>query len=337
MRTATELSTGPIVLLGPQSDYVEVGAVLDELEVDGRVALVTAGWQENETEDAALAGQVRRPTINLALHARSERAHLEQPDFAKASAQRQAHLMHLHQFYRIRLEGVDEAAHAIGVRHVDAELLREQQSVTVEQFRHLDQDHLQRCQAAWSKFDAQWPAAEQPAIARERASIAAQIARCSAVVIAGGHVAVLLNRLRLFDVLSNLGTRPVIAWSAGAMALSDRIVLFHDSPPFGKNLSQLFDVGLGLANGVVVLPDLTRRVHTEKCDAVARFTQRMAPAECLGMDPGARLVFRQGRLRQALAHRLRSSGDVERGWRLILELPVDRASRPQGPETRLQG
>ncbi len=322
MTTTSIQSSGPIVLLGPQSDYTEVGSVLDELEVEGRIAVVTAGWQENESEDAALVAALRRPAINLTLHARSERAHLEQPSFAKASARRQAHLTHLHQFYRIRLEGVDEAAHSIGVRHVDPELLREQQTVTVEQFRHLDQDHLQRCQATWDAFSAEWPAAEQPAIARERAAIAAQINRCSAVVIAGGHVAVLLNRLRLFDVLGAVGTRPIIAWSAGAMALTDRIVLFHDSPPFGKNLSQLFDVGLGLANGVVVLPDLTRRVHTEKRDAIARFTQRMAPAECLGLDPGARLVFRQGRLVHAMSDRLHSSGEVERGWRFFLELPA---------------
>ena len=330
MRTAGTQVTGPIVLLGPQTDYAEVGAVLDELDVDGRIALITAGWQENESEDAALVAQLRRPTINLTLNARSERVRVEQPGFAKASALRQAHLMHLHQFYRIRLEAVDEAAHAIGVRHVDAALLREQQSVTVEQFRHLDQDHLQRCQAAWNAFDSQWPAAEQAAIARERATIAAQIAKCDAVVIAGGHVAVLLNRLRLFDVLAQVGTRPVIAWSAGAMALSDRIVLFHDSPPFGKNLAQMLGSGLSVASGVVMLPDLTRRVRTEKRDAVARFTQRMAPAECLGLDTGARLVFRQGRMVQALADRLRSSGEVERAWRLFLELPVDRASRPIG-------
>lgn len=322
MTTAGTQPTGPIVMLGPQSDFAEVGAVLDELEVDGRVALITAGWQENETEDAALIAGIRRPAVNLTLHARSERVHHDQPEFAKASAQRQAHLMHLHQFYRIRLEAVDEAAHAIGVRHVDAELLREQQAVTVEQFRHLDQDHLHRCKAAWDAFDTEWPAAEQPTLVRERAVIAAHIARCSAVVIAGGHVAVLLNRLRLFDALSAVGTRPIIAWSAGAMALSDRIVLFHDSPPFGKNLSQLLDAGLGLANEVVVLPDLTRRVHTEKRDAVARFTQRMAPAECLGMDSGARLVFRQGRLVHAKADRLRSNGEVERGWRFFPELPV---------------
>ncbi len=337
MRTAASLVTGPVVLLGPQPDYAEVGAVLDELEVDGRIALITAGWQENETEDAALVASLRRPTVNLTLNARSERVRVEQPGFAKASALRQAHLMHLHQFYRIRLEAVDEAAHAIGVRHVEADLLREQRSITVEQLRHLDHDHLHRCRAAWDAFDAEWPAAEQAAIARERAAIAAQIAKCDAVVIAGGHVAVLLNRMRLFDVLGQVGARPIIAWSAGAMALSDRIVLFHDSPPFGKNLAQMLGSGLGIANGVVVLPDLTRRVRTENRNEVARFTQRMAPAECLGMDTGARLVFRQGRMVQALADRLRASGDVERGWRLILELPGDRSSRVTGSGSRLPG
>ena len=56
-------STGPIVLLGPQTDYAEVRAVLDELQVDGPIALITAGWQENESEDVALVAPLRRRTV----------------------------------------------------------------------------------------------------------------------------------------------------------------------------------------------------------------------------------------------------------------------------------
>ena len=100
------------------------------------------------------------------------------------------------------------------------------------------------------------------------------------------------------------------------MCLSDRIVLFHDSPPFGKNLAQLLDVGLGLANDVVVMPDPRRRLRSDQPQGIARFTQRMAPAQCLGMDNGARLVFHRGRLVKAFADRLQPDGRTQRGWRL---------------------
>ena len=43
---------------------------------------------------------------------------------------------------------------------------------------------------------------------------------------------VLAHTLHLFDVAAT-ATSPVIAWSAGAMALTDRIVLFHDRSPQG--------------------------------------------------------------------------------------------------------
>ncbi len=315
MTVSSHQAEAPIVLLGPQTDFSEIGEVLDEFRVAGPVALITTGWQENEREDEALVEQLRRPAVNLALHARSERVYALEPLYAKARAARQARLQHLQRFYRMRLEAVDEAARAIAVRHVEAELLLEQQSITVAQMRQLDDDHLSRCQAEWTAFDQQWPAAEQASIAQERAAIAEQIDRCAAIVIAGGHLTALLNRLRLFDVLATVGNKPIVAWSAGAMSLSDRIVLFHDSPPFGTNLAQMLDVGLGLARGVVVMPDPRHRLRTDQPQDVARFTQRMAPAQCLGMDPGARLVFRGGRLVKGLADRLLPDGRIERGWR----------------------
>ena len=316
MTDIIDAASGPILLLGPQTDFNEIGEALDEVQAEGTIALITTGWQENESEDEALIEKLRRPAINLALHARSERVYAQESGYAKARAARQARLQHLQRFYRMRLEAVDEAAHAIGVRHVDAELLEEQQSITVAQMRHLDDDHLSRCQKEWAAFDEQWPAERQTSIARERAELAQIIDRCAAVVISGGHLTALLNRLRLFDVLANTGSKPIIAWSAGAMCLSDRIVLFHDSPPFGKNLAQMLDVGLGLVNNVVVMPDPSRRLRTDQSGGIARFTQRMAPAECVGMDKGARLLFKQGQLQSAFADRLLPSGEFQRGWRL---------------------
>ena len=63
-------------------------------------------------------------------------------------------------------------------------------------------------------------------------------------MIAGGHVASLLNRLKLFDVLGLAAGKPIFAWSAGAMVLTDRIVLFHDYPPYGSDIAQVLDAGL---------------------------------------------------------------------------------------------
>jgi len=135
-----------------------------------------------------------------------------------------------------------------------------------------------------------------------------------ALVITGGHVASLLNRLQLFDVLANVGDKPIIAWSAGAMVLMDRIVLFHDYPPYGSDIAQVLDAGFGLVSGYVVLPDPRRRINLDAKAGIQRFARRMAPATCVAMDHGARLIFEGGELKQAKAVRLTTTGDAERDW-----------------------
>ncbi|TVQ99549.1 MAG: hypothetical protein EA398_12165 [Deltaproteobacteria bacterium] len=307
---------GPVVLLGPQRDgYGEIREVLDRLEVDGPVALLTAGWQENEHEDGALSDAVARPTVNLRLHARSEQVYTEDDALLLATRERQRHLRHLQEFYRIRLDAIDDAARAITVRHVPLELLDEQRQISVAEMRHLDRDHLERCRAVHARFEAQWNPGRRPSVAPHREEIDASIGSAAAVVIAGGHVMSLLNRIRLFGALDRVGTRPVIAWSAGAMVLTERVVLFHDAPPFGKNLAQVVAEGLAVCPGIVAMPDVVGRVNVEDMEGMRRYVQRLMPDQCVALDPGSRVVFREGRIEEMTTSRLTVEGIVAAGWR----------------------
>lgn len=307
-----------IVLLGPQPrDYTDVSAVVDELDVDGQVGLITAGWQENESDDGALREALGRPTLNLRLHARSDEVAEEETEFVAAWTVRQKHLRRLQEFYRLRLDGIDDAAGAISVRHAEPELLEEQIEISVSQLRHLDEDHLRRCAEIRARFDEKWQAPALPSLMAQREAVAEELQDCTALVIAGGHVVALLNRLRLFDVFSALGDRPIIAWSAGAMVLTDRIVLFHDYPPFGKNLAQVLDQAYGFCPGLVALPDISARVRLDNGEAIGRFARRMAPAHCLGLDPGCRIRFEKGEMIEAKdTLRLAANGELQRGWSL---------------------
>lgn len=312
-----------VVLLGPQRiDPVvrgavtapDVGVALAELGVRRKVALVTAGWQEREGDDEALVKVLGVDADNLELHARSQDVFAADPALTAAYSARQELLRHLQSFYRIRLDKTDDAATAISVRHVDPELLAQESRVSVDQFRQLDLDHLVRCRAIHAAFDDRWQLASRGSIAHHRDELAALIAGAEALVIAGGHVASLLNRMKLFDVMGLAAGKPIIAWSAGAMVLTDRIVLFHDFPPYGSDIAQVLDAGFGLVPGVVVLPDAARRVRQDDRDGIGRFAARMAPATCLAMDPGARLTFRAGRLTTSHAARLTPEGDIDRSW-----------------------
>ncbi|MEJ2540224.1 MAG: hypothetical protein P8188_09665, partial [Gemmatimonadota bacterium] len=105
------------------------------------------------------------------------------------------------------------------------------------------------------------------------------------------HVPVLLNRLRLFGVDQLLGGRSVVASAGGAMALSDRVVLFHDSPPWGPGHAEVGEVGMGLYPDVVALPDPSVRLSLDDPGRVSRMALRFAPETCVLLEPGTRVEW----------------------------------------------
>ncbi len=101
----------------------------------------------------------------------------------------------------------------------------------------------------------------------------------------------LLNRLRLFDIQSHVGHLAVFAWSAGAMACSEEIVLFHDDPPQGTGHPEIFGPGLALVRGVLPLPHASKRLHLDDKIRVKMFARRFAPLLCVAMDRGHGLAW----------------------------------------------
>lgn len=318
--------------LGERSALPEVLAALG---VEGRVAVVTAGWQEREGEDEAIRGALGREVVNLRLHARAEQVFSEDRELAAHYKQRQASLRHLQAFYRIRLDYADDAARAVGVRHVERALLEQEWKISLEQFRQLDRQHLERCRKVHEEFETRWRPSERPAVARMRSTLAHELATCDAVLIAGGQVSTLLNRMRLFDLPGLASRLPLVAWSAGAMALADRVVLFHDHPPYGKDIAQVLDVGFGLAPGLVIMPDPKRRIRLDERDGIARFAQRMAPSSCLILDTEDYVLLGDpeaatGPIKRMHARRLTTTGRVsdDRGPIRVPSTPTGSVSLP---------
>lgn len=305
---------GTVVLLGPQGSTPDVATAIAELGIRGRVALIRAGYQEREPEDAEMIATLGVPAVNLGLHARSVQVFRDDAEFTTAYQARQHRLRHIQAFYRVRLDKIEDAAKTVSVRYVDAELLEQEEKVSVDQFRHIDADHIERCNDLRAAFWARWRFLERPVIARHREELRTELETCEAIVIAGGHVASLLNRIALFDVLGLATGKPILAWSAGAMVLTDRIVLFHDFPPYGSDIAQVLDAGFRVVPKLVLLPDPRRRVNFDAHAGIQRFARRMAPATCIAMDHGARIVLENGTITRATGARLTTSGDVERGW-----------------------
>ena len=285
-----------VVLLGPQRFDPSLGESVAKLGVSGRIAVITAGWQEREAEDDELTAHLDGRTVNLRLHERAEDVFKRDPALRTAHRERQEVLRHRQDFYRIRLECGLEAERVIRQRSAPADILDDEAVASVDALRALDAWHLAQCARVRKDFEGRCDRAASPALAKHRKEVASIMKDCDAVAIAGGHVASLLNRLAMFEIGRLVGSRVVFAWSAGAMAISERVVLFHDHPPQGPGASEVLDEGLGLVHGVVVFPEPEERLELGDRERIELLARRFAPAVCLGFPARSRVIVRGGRL-----------------------------------------
>jgi hypothetical protein len=288
-----------------------VRRALERLGVEGTVAAVTAGWQEREPEERELGEHLSRPVVNLALYLRAERLFARDKELFEALRRRQERLRALQRLYQLRLAYALDAARELLRLDGDPRLIDAERESAIDAVRSLDAHHLARLKELHAEFDDRWRPLERDAVERTRKTLADKLERCGALLIAGGHVAVLLNRLRLFGVLDLFQDKPVIAWSAGAMSLAERIVLFHDSPPQGPGNAEVFDVGLGLAPGIVPLPHASQRLRLEDPIRVGLFARRFAPARSIPLQEGTEIRWHgdEWRAGDELAE-LRADGSV---------------------------
>jgi len=284
-----------VVLLGAQRFDPSLGASVSRLGIDGKIAIVTAGWQEREPEDEELSAHLGGRTVNLRLHARAEEIFRADPELHAAHRERQELLRHRQDFYRIRLEHALDADWVIRQRAAPTAVLAEEAEASVKSIRELDAWHLAQCARIHAEFDARWDIANRPSVKKHRKEIADIVGDCDAIAIAGGHVATIVNRLTLFALRGLVKDRIVFAWSGGAMAISERVVLFHDDPPQGPGASEVLDAGLGLVPGVIVFPQPEQRLRLERTDRVRVLVHRFAPSLCLAFPARSRITWRAGK------------------------------------------
>ncbi len=300
------------VLLGAQRFDPTLGDIVKGLEIQGKVAVITAGWQERESEDDDLTEALEGRSVNLTLHARGEQLFKADVALAQAHSERQVTLRRLQDIYRLRLEHALEAEREVRESGVPESLREEVEAATVDAIRSLDAWHLQQCARVRAQFDEKFAADKRPSIVRHHDELLRLIDDCEAVAIAGGHVAVLTNRLLMFGLNKLIGTRTLFAWSAGAMAVCERVVLFHDDPPQGKAACEVLDAGLGLVKNVVAFPEPERRLHLADADHVKLLARRFAPARCLTFPARSSVFLKHGHLsRSSGVQTLSPSGEVD--------------------------
>lgn len=278
------------VLLGPQRPVSDLLRLVDALGVEGRIALVTAGWRERESQDGELRRRLGRRALNLSLYQRAETVFASDPDLFAIHRTNQRELHEAHTLYRRRLDHQIGAVQQLLSRGTGTSVLVGVVEEAFEMLRELDRRHVARMDDLRDRFEKLRPRRRQ-ALAGEIESLGALLADCGALLLAGGHVGVLLNRLRLFSLLDAWGERPIVAWSAGAMVLAERVVLFHDSPPQGFGNAEVYDRGLGRIERLQPLPDARRRLRLDDHTRVEILARRLAPSIAVPLDPGESLVL----------------------------------------------
>jgi len=276
-----------VTLLGPQRRPT-LDSVAASLRLEGPIATVTAGWQEREPADAALSERLSSRDVNLALYRRWLEVQDRDPEFAVAQRQLQGVLEEVQDIYLLRLDHALQAVYAIQRRGDGDQLRLGELAEAVAAVRDLDAAHLRRVSDVRAEFYQAWQPHDRPVIAEHRAAVAGLLSDAVALVVAGGHVGVLTDALRLFDVAASLRS-PVIAWSAGAMALTERIVLFHDRAPQGPGHPEVYGSGLSVLRNVVPLPHARARLLLDDAPRMAVFARRFAPARCIPLENGIRV------------------------------------------------
>ena len=284
---------GPVVLLGPQRGHPRIREALAHHGCHGRVAVISAGWRHDEAELSALTRDLGDRIDHIPLYQWFDAHRLADPALAKAYSRRQQRIIDYKGAYRDQLTQTMAAVAAMEARvERDPELYGPELHFTHQALRALDARALSRL----NELRAEDPTTSQPwdlpGVRAKHDAAAEILSRADAVLVAGGHVGVLRNRMFFFglDVLLPAalarGTG-VFAWSAGAMVLTDQIFLFYDDPPEGEGHAEILDSGLGLLPGLRLFPHARRRLRLHDHARMSRLVDRLQPADVVTLEPGA--------------------------------------------------
>ena len=284
------------IMLGPQSPHSNLKNAIDLLPVKGPVVSITAGWRDSEAETDELQSAIGCPIEDLNLYRHAEEIFAREAELHALQRERQDQLLELQRLYRIRLTPAMTAARKLLREKGESDLLRFEQRAAIAQVRALDRHHVQRISATHQGFDKRRAMLDIPSAAALQQSLAQKVAQAGLVLIAGGHVAILINRIRLFRLGEVLMQKPIIAWSAGAMVLGERIVLFHDDAPQGKRDAEVLDAGLGIVKNVIPLPHAKSRLDWSSRNRMALFSRRFAPAKCCTLDSNSMIQLENNKM-----------------------------------------
>lgn len=279
--------TAATYLLGPQRFLTTAGSVVRSLGLEGPVATVTAGWQDRELDDAELDGVLDGRSRNLRLLSRMTKVIERDPAVGVAALALRDAVDDLAGLYAVRLHYALDAVYAVRRRSGRSDIVAAVVGDAVASVRRLDSWFLDEVRALYGEAYATGVLDRSDLYAQYRAEVVAELDDCCLLAVAGGHVGLLVRSLQFFGV-SPPTDLPVVAWSAGAMAMTSTVVLFNDQAQ-GAFGAEVWDRGLGRVAQVVALPHARRRLHLDDRVRNQILAQRFEGSRLLLLDDGAKV------------------------------------------------
>ena len=287
----------PVHILGPQRPEPNLRKVLDQLDVDGPVVVISAGWRHDEDELGELTDAVG-PVTSIPLYRWFDEGREHAADIRAVYRERQERIGRFKSLYRLRVNpALATVRDQIRRVSTDPELVLQQVESATRVVRGIDAEALAAVDEVRDAYTSLADRFDNPWVRDRRDEAQEIIENAGVVLIAGGHVAVLRNRMLFFGVEHPLRSVqvPIVSWGAGSMALTRRIVLFYDDPPEGPGEAEVLDHGLGLIEHGVLFPHARRRLRLDDAERVAALARRFAPEACLGLEHGAWVTCEDGR------------------------------------------
>ena len=288
------------LLLGPQRPVVNLGSAMTQTGIGGGpIAVISAAWQEAEGDIDDIRSHVGNELFSLPIYHHADELFAADKPLRDAYRERQDLLIEQQNMYRLRLRQLTIAAREILRVEGNVSAIAEERRHAISQLRALDRHHLRQVNKIYDRYKEKFDTEKNNHLAQHVAAIEKELERCETVLITGGNVVVLMNRLQLFGLGNHLVRKNIVGWSAGAMVLCDRIVLFHDRMPQGRRDPEVMCNGLGIVPSTVLLPDARNRVRSKELVRSSLFSRRFAPATSLTLDNESMLLIQGGKVQHS--------------------------------------
>ena len=286
-----------IHILGPQRDHPNLVNIVDTHLKDARIAVVSAGWRHEESELKPMARDLRRPLSLLPLYLWFDELGQKEPDLSKEHSERQRRIKAYKKLYRKKLHMHLDYLDFIEKKwRKQPELYEDDYQEALNDLRSIDTGALKRLERIRAQFPNLLEPWKHPSAQPFHEEIRSTLEHCDGLIIAGGHVAILRNRMFFFGFAELLRDflkqgKQIICWSAGAMAMCEQIILYYDDPPEGMGVAEILDTGMGILPNVTFFPHAAQRLRLEVPARVRALTQRFHNQKCITLEVGAHLLY----------------------------------------------